>query len=76
LPFNLIPLKKGDYPHYKGQHWADPDISYGINKLIELQEDYDALELVRTEAKLTAHQYTPFRIGLKYADAIHKVLGK
>jgi glycosyltransferase involved in cell wall biosynthesis len=38
VPFTLIPLRSGEYPHWQGQHWADPDVdsaTHYMRKLVD-----------------------------------------
>lgn len=39
VPYELIPLTEGSYPHWEGQVWADPDIEYALHHMIHLVDD-------------------------------------
>ena len=74
LPFKLIKLKKNDYPHYKGQCWADPDIDFGVEKLTSLLADKLMLSEMRENAIMKSLEFSPWRVGLTYGVAIKEVL--
>ena len=36
VPFTLIPVKEGEYPSFKNQHWAEVDVANAIAKIQEI----------------------------------------
>lgn len=35
----MIPLRDGDYPYWRGQHWADPDVAHAARLMRQVFED-------------------------------------
>jgi hypothetical protein len=35
----MVKLKRGDYPHWKGQSWADPDVAHAASLLAPVLDD-------------------------------------
>jgi len=42
VSYDLIEVKEGEYPHYEGQVWADPDIDDAVNKASQIIETWEA----------------------------------
>ncbi len=59
VDYDLVPVKKGEYPFAKGQYWADPDISHAAEWMRRL----------RTNSELCS------RIGARAAKSIRETHG-
>ncbi len=74
VPYRMIPVAEGDYPHWEGQSWADPDMSAAARQMMDL---IDAPHLgVDTGRRAQAHMQTHFSYlacGLRYADRIEDI---
>ncbi len=56
VDYKMVPLRNGDYPYWRGQRWADPDIDHAARMMRRVFED-------RALAR---------RIGTAAADSIHR----
>lgn len=41
VDYKLIPLREGDYPHWEGQKWADPDVTQAAYYMRKLASEPD-----------------------------------
>lgn len=39
IPYRLIALRQGDYPHWENQRWADPDVEAATRAMRDLVDD-------------------------------------
>jgi len=39
VDFKMIPLREGDYPHWEGQHWANPDVAHAARLMRQVFDD-------------------------------------
>lgn len=39
VDYRLIPLRSGDYPYWRGQHWAEPDVAHAARLMRQIHED-------------------------------------
>jgi hypothetical protein len=39
VDYKMIPLRDGDYPYWRGQHWADPDVAHAARLMRQLFDD-------------------------------------
>ncbi len=71
VPYELIPVRPGDYPHHEGQHWADPDVGTAAAAMLRLLDDPAfgrALGQRARSALARGFGYLP--VGLRYAERI------
>ena len=80
VDYDLIALKKGDYPHYKGQMWADPKVEeavvlakglikehqQGISNQIFYSDNPEAGKIVQSVA-------SNFSVGTRILENLHAV---
>ena len=76
VPYSLVPVPAGAYPHWEGQHWADPDIDAAARAMAEL---YDAPESGRELGRrATQHMQAHFSFraaGLRYLARVLSTAG-
>ncbi|MGH8233693.1 MAG: glycosyltransferase family 4 protein [Rhodanobacteraceae bacterium] len=41
VDYNMIPLRNGDYPYWRGQQWADPDVAHAAQLMRQLFDNRD-----------------------------------
>jgi glycosyltransferase involved in cell wall biosynthesis len=41
VDYKMIPLRDGDYPYWRGQHWADPDVAHAARWMRRVHDDRD-----------------------------------
>ena len=67
VPYKLIPVEKGQYPFYKGQVWADPDVDHAAGFMEKLYRDRDlGRALGKKAAQFVRDRYDPVRCGERY----------
>ena len=66
--YRLIKLKKGQYPHGKGQVWADPDVSHAA----ELMRRF-ALTKHAKKNKLAWPEFAASTVGQRYKERLETI---
>lgn len=41
VDYKLIPIRNGDYPHWRGQQWAEPDVAHAATLMRQVRTDRD-----------------------------------
>lgn len=68
VKYQLIPVERGQYPMWKGQVWADPDINHAVWHMEKLAVDHDIGRRIGTEASRSIRQNFSYRAcGLRYS---------
>ena len=71
IAYDLIDVRAGDYPHWEGQHWADPDIEAATQAMVELVDDPDAARALGQRARTNLSlNFSHLAIGLRYAERL------
>jgi glycosyltransferase involved in cell wall biosynthesis len=71
---SLVPVPEGQYPHAKGQLWAEPDIEEAARHMIRLLDEPEAGR--ELGARASAHVRTHFSLraaGLRYASRLEAI---
>lgn len=74
-PYRLVPVKRGDYPHTRGQHWAEPDVDAALDLLLPYVEDRQRAVLMGARAR--AHvlaQHGHRAVGARIVDRLRALL--
>jgi glycosyltransferase involved in cell wall biosynthesis len=50
VDYRMIPLSNGDYPYWRGQQWADPDIAHAARWMRRLFDDRDLAHRIGANA--------------------------
>lgn len=50
VDFRMTPLRKGDYPYWPGQQWADPDIAHAARWMRRIFDDRDLAHRIGANA--------------------------
>lgn len=50
VDYRMIPLRHGDYPYWRGQQWADPDIAHAASWMRRLFDDRDLARRIGANA--------------------------
>jgi len=50
VDYKMIPLHDGDYPHWQGQHWADPDVAHAARLMRQVFDDREFASRIGTAA--------------------------
>ncbi|MEM1724782.1 MAG: glycosyltransferase family 4 protein [Candidatus Aenigmatarchaeota archaeon] len=71
VDFKLIPVKEGEYPGYKGQVWAQPDIEHAAFYMRKVYEDKSYREGIALRARnFILENYSVKAIGKNYAERL------
>lgn len=74
VQYGLVPVKEGEYPHYQGQHWAEPDINEAARYMMALVDDPEKGRRLGKNASL--HMRTKFGYrasGLRYRSRLENI---
>ena len=50
INYQLVPVQPGQYPHWQGQHWAEPDTAHAAHWMRKLYENQDLCHLLGAHA--------------------------
>lgn len=75
VPYDLIDVQAGEYPHWEGQHWADPDVEIAARMMCDLVDDPDNGRDLgkRAQIHLTSN-FSYLAVGLRYGDRMRALL--
>jgi glycosyltransferase involved in cell wall biosynthesis len=74
VPYELVAVPAGAYPHAEGQQWADPDIAAAASAMCALVEDPVAARALGTKASRDMRVGFSYRAsGLRYADRLKAI---
>lgn len=74
VDFRLRPLAEGDYPHWQGQAWADPDIGQAARMMAALVDDpQSGRELGRKAAVAVRRGFSYRAAGVRYLDRLRAI---
>jgi len=75
VDYKLIPLKEGEYPNWRDQHWADPDTDHAASFMSELLNKPTWGSELGNKARISIIKNIGFRsAGLKYYDILEKLI--
>lgn len=75
IPYRLIPLRNGDYPHWQGQRWADPDVEAATRAMRELVDNPQKGRHMGARARLRMTINSSFlAAGLRYQSRIGELM--
>ena len=77
VDFKLVPVLDGQYPHGKGQVWADPDIDHAAWYMNKVLVDRDYGRRLGGIGSRHIRQFFSYRaIGLRYQNLIERIMAK
>ncbi|WP_386069651.1 glycosyltransferase [Tahibacter sp. UC22_41] len=56
VPYRLVPVNEGEYPDWRDQHWAEPDVAAAAAHLRRLADDPAALQRLGAAARASLQQ--------------------
>jgi glycosyltransferase involved in cell wall biosynthesis len=74
VPYQLIPLRDAEYPHWEGQVWADADVEMAAHHMIGLVDEPATGRVLGKKARL--HMQKNFcysTIGWNYRERLEKI---
>lgn len=75
VPYDLIPVEEGEYPHSENQVWAQPDVDKAVGYMLRLLEDPKFGYQIGSRASLDIRVMFSYRAsGLRYADRLAEIL--
>ncbi len=75
--YALVPVGEDQYPHWRGQHWAEPDIDHAVHLAIRAIDDASWRESLTQQARMdiiSSHGDTA--IGLKILRELEAVASR
>jgi glycosyltransferase involved in cell wall biosynthesis len=74
VPFELVPLREGDYPHWEGQRWAEADVEAAARAMRQLADNpTSGREMGRRARTRLANNFGYLAAGLRYAKRLAEV---
>ncbi len=74
VDYKLIPVKSGEYPHFEGQVWAEPDVPQAARYMIKLLDSpASGRDLGCNAKKHMQINFSHRRIGLNYLKRIDEI---
>jgi glycosyltransferase involved in cell wall biosynthesis len=71
VPYELIPLQPGDYPHWQGQYWAEADVQAATRAMMELVDHPEIGRKMGARARLHIRKnFSYLASGLRYSHRI------
>lgn len=75
VPYELVPVGEGAYPHWRDQTWAEPDIGAAARAMIKLYDDPEAGRLLGRRAAQHMQAHFSFRAtGLRYRARVESAI--
>ncbi len=75
VDFRMTPVKAGEYPHFEGQKWADPDMRDAVNLMESVFRDRAEARRRSERARRDMIRDFSYRaVGLRYLERLETVL--
>lgn len=69
IPYELIPVQSGQYPHWENQHWAEPDIDAAAKAMASLLDDPEVgRQMGRRARHHIAAEFSFLAAGVRYME--------
>jgi len=76
IPYELVALQPGQYPHWENQRWAEPDVDAARRAMIALIDDPDQGRMLGRQARRKmASDWSYLSVGSGYSDRVNNILG-
>jgi len=77
VPYELVPVNDGDYPHWENQVWAEPNISVAVKYMLNLIHNPSLGYQVGAKASKNIRVEFGYRaVGLRYRNHIEMIMDK
>jgi glycosyltransferase involved in cell wall biosynthesis len=71
IPYELVPLKKGDYPGWEGQVWAEPSLDATVAALRSIYDDCAAARAKGQRGRTLLHElFAPAVVGVRVRELL------
>jgi len=75
VPYSMIPVRPGEYPHWRMQHWADADVEVATKFMRELVDDPKKGRDKGARARLRLMtDFSYLAVGLRYQRRIDELM--
>lgn len=75
VPYSMIPVRPGEYPHWRMQHWADADVEVATRYMRELIDDPKKGRDKGARARLRIMtDFSYLAVGLRYQRRIDELM--
>ena len=74
LPYKLIPVREGEYPHHAGQVWADPDLDAAVAACEEVMDNpAERRRRVRRASLDLETNFSHAAVGLRLSERLSEI---
>jgi glycosyltransferase involved in cell wall biosynthesis len=74
MPYELVPLRAGDYPHWQNQCWADADVQSATQAMLDLVDHPQKGRDLGARARLhLTKNFSYLASGLRYSNRIDEL---
>ncbi len=75
LDYDLIPVEDGEYPHFEGQFWAEPNVNQAADFMRFLVDNPDKAREIGRKAQIHIRtQFSYRQIGMNYRNRIDELI--
>jgi glycosyltransferase involved in cell wall biosynthesis len=73
--FDLVPVKEGEYPAWRDQHWAEPKISDAVGALLRIIDTPALARAIGERARLHMRRnFSDHVLGLRYRERVREIM--
>lgn len=75
VPCRRVPVRRGEYPHTRGQSWAEPDVSAATERLLPLLDDPErAAGIAERGRRAVLRSHGNRAVGLRILDRLEAIV--
>uniref|UniRef100_A0A7C4M0Z5 Glycosyltransferase n=1 Tax=candidate division CPR3 bacterium TaxID=2268181 RepID=A0A7C4M0Z5_UNCC3 len=75
VDYDLVPVKKEEYPHYEGQYWAEPNKDQAASYMVQLIDDPKRKSAIGRGARtFIGVNFSLLSIGLKIKQRVGEII--
>jgi glycosyltransferase involved in cell wall biosynthesis len=74
VDYRLVPVEPGQYPHWEGQVWADPDVEHAAHLMMRLSDEPESgMHLGRHAAFVIKRLFSYRATGVRYVERLREI---
>lgn len=74
VPYDLIPVKPNEYPHWQDQNWADPSVDYAAAIMMRLVDNPRLGKAIGQKARINLlRNFSYLSVGMRYAERLNQL---
>jgi len=75
INYELVPLQDGDYPHWEGQSWAEPDVGHAFEVLNPIIHNPSLGRAIARKGQVDVlHTHGNRAVGLRIVDRLERII--